>query len=123
MKQLKILIADDAKAIREVLESTLAPIEGFTIVGTAADGVAALELVNELQPHLLVLDISMPLKNGVEVIQEIRANGLSTAIVVFTGHPLPDLRKLCLEAGANYFLDKCQIRDLIKICVKELLAR
>ena len=92
------------------------------MVGSAADGEETLRLVRELKPHVLVLDISMPLKNGIEALKEIRAEDSSTVIVMFTNALDPIIRATCLEAGANFFLEKTQIKELIEICNKELLA-
>jgi len=122
VKYLKIVIAEDSKMLRELLQRTLAEIEGFVVVGAAADGVEAMRLARELKPHVLVLDIRMPLKDGIEVLKEIRAEDSSTVIVMYTSDLNPLTRTTCLEAGANFFLDKTQVRELIEICNNELLA-
>ena len=122
MKELKIIIADDSEALRILLHRTLSVIENFRVVGIATDGVEAIRVARELEPHVLVLDISMPLKDGIDVLYEIRAELSSTVIVMFTADPSLLNRTICMEAGADYFLDKSQIIDLIKICHMKLLA-
>jgi DNA-binding NarL/FixJ family response regulator len=122
VKKLRIVIAEDSAVFRELIHRTLRVIVGFEIVGTAADGVEALRLVRELKPHVLILDISMPLLSGIEVLKEIRPDDSSTVIIMFTADPSPDISKFCLAAGANYFLDKSHTIELIEICKKELLA-
>lgn len=97
-------------------------IVGFNVVGVAGDGVEAIRLVRELKPRVLVLDISMPLKNGIQVLKEIRAEDSSIVIVMFAGDSTPLIRRICRIAGANYFLNKSQIIELIEICNEELLA-
>jgi DNA-binding NarL/FixJ family response regulator len=79
-------------------------------------------LVKSLKPHVLVLDFSMPLKNGLEVIKEIRKDDSSTVIIVFTADPSPFIRDVCLKAGANFFLDKSKGMELIDICNQILQA-
>ena len=101
---------------------TLSKVKGLRVVGVAADGVSALSMVRALKPHLLVLDISMPLKDGVTVLEELRAEDSSTVIVMFTSEQSPIVKKVCLDFGANYFLDKSQITELVEICTSHLLA-
>lgn len=120
LKELKIVIADDS--IGDVLGMTLSRVEGFRIEGVASNGVEALELVREHKPHLLILDLSMPLKDGITVLEELRAEDTTTVVVVFTADPSPFAKKVCMDFGANYFLDKSEIRGLIEICSLHLLA-
>jgi DNA-binding NarL/FixJ family response regulator len=122
LKETNIVIAEDSAALRILLKRTLSVIEGFNVAGTATDGVEAIRLVRELKPDVLVLDITMPLKDGIEVLKEIRGEIPSSVIVMFTSDPSPLNRKVCLEAGADHFLDKSQIIELIQICNRRLLA-
>jgi DNA-binding NarL/FixJ family response regulator len=122
VKQLNIVIAEDSKILRDRLQQTLSVIAGFNIVGIAMNGVEAIWLIKELKPHVLILDVTMPLKDGIQTTKEIRKDDSSTVIIIFTGDPNPFLRKTCLEAGANYFLHKSWIVELIEICNRELLA-
>ena len=122
MKELKIVIAEDAKLLSELIKRRLSAINGFKVVGVAADGVKTIELVRDLKPHVLVLDITMPCMDGIEVLKEIRAKDSSTIIVMFTSEISPLIRKVCLDAGANYFLNKSQITELIEICNLHLAA-
>jgi DNA-binding NarL/FixJ family response regulator len=122
VKELKIVIAEDSEVFSKLLSRTLSVIVGFKVVGVAADGVRAIKLTRELKPDVLVLDITMPLKDGIEVLKEIRAEDSSTVIVMFTADALPLTRRVCLEAGADYFLNKSQIIELLEICNLQLLA-
>lgn len=122
VKDLKIVIADDAAMISGLLQRTLSIITRFKVVGIAADGAEAIRLVREIKPHLLVLDISMPIKDGLQTLKEIRAEDSSIVIVMFTEDLMPAIRKICLETGANYFLNKSQIIELIEVCKTVLLA-
>ena len=122
-KELKIVIADDSGLIRDSLWRVFSATRGFRVVGMAADGDMAVKLVHELEPHVLVLDNSMPRKDGLEVLREVRSTvSAAIAIVIFTAAPSPTLRKICLDAGADYYLDKSQIVRLIDICSQQLLA-
>jgi CheY-like chemotaxis protein len=122
VKQLEIVIAEDSAAMMVLIKRLLSVIAGFVIVGTATNGEEAIQLVKSLKPHVLVLDFSMPIKDGLEVIEELRKDDSSTVIIVFTADPSPPIRAICLEAGANFFLDKSKIMELIEICNQILLA-
>ena len=122
VKELKIVIAEDSSYLSGLLKRILSKEQGLRVVGTAADGVSAVRLVRELKPHLLVLDISMPLMDGFEALKEIRAEDSSTVIIMFTSEQSPMARTACLEAGANYFLDKSQVAELVGLCTLHLLA-
>jgi DNA-binding NarL/FixJ family response regulator len=117
---LRVVIADDADEIRSLLDLILSEIEGLAISGKAKNGAEALRMVKELNPDVVVLDVSMPEKSGIEVLQEIRKDGLSTTIIIFTIDP--HLRQYSLNAGANYFLSKNEIGDLVEI-FQQLLER
>ena len=122
LKELKIVIAENYKLISDCLRKTLSRVEGFSVVGVAENGVEALAMARERGPHLLVLDISMPFKDGIEVLEELRAEGSDTVIVMFTADPTPYSKKVCMDLGADYFLDKSQVGELVEICSLHLLA-
>lgn len=122
LEELQIVIAEDSKLLSDLTSRMLSEVQGLRVVGVAADGVSAVSMVQELKPHLLVLDISMPLKDGIRVLEEIRAEDSSTVIVMFTSEQSPYIKKVCLDFGANYFLDKSRITELVEICTLHLLA-
>ena len=82
MKQLRIVIVDDSDLIRDQLCKTFLPEADLSVVGTAADGLEAIRLIRELRPDIVVLDISMPLMDGIEVLREVRKDDHSTIMIV-----------------------------------------
>jgi DNA-binding NarL/FixJ family response regulator len=102
----RIVIADDSRLIRERLRSLLADSEGIEIVGEAGDGDEALALFRLHRPDVLALDIWMPGKNGVEVLEIVRRDDQSTVVIMLTNDASQQHRRRCLELGANYFLHK-----------------
>lgn len=121
MKDLKIVLVDDSPIIRDYLDTTLARINGCTVVGMAADGIEAVKVISELRPHVVVLDITMPHRNGIEVLRDIRKRDSDMVIIMFTADPSVVLEDICLKEGANHYLGKSEILDLIAIC-KELVG-
>jgi len=123
MKELKIVIADDSAMIRELIQHTLTQVAGLSVVGEAENGVEAVRLVRELKPDLVVLDISMPRMSGIEVLKEIRKDDQSTVIVILTAYDSPFIEEVCLKGGANFFLSKTEIAELVEICRLELVFK
>ena len=121
MNDLKIVLVDDSPLIRDCLNSTLTRIQGCAVVGMAADGIEGVEVIRELRPHVVVLDITMPHRNGIDVLREIRKEDPEMVIIMFTADPSVVLEDICLKEGANYYLSKSELIDLVGIC-KELVA-
>lgn len=119
MRELKIVIADDSAPIREQLVRAFAQVDCCALVGMAEDGHEALNMVQALKPDLVVLDISMPQRSGVQVLREIRREDPNTVIIMFTADPSSVIREVCLDAGANFYLDKAQVSELVDICVEQ----
>lgn len=120
---LKVVIADDSALLREGLARLLATVEDVELVGQAADGIAALQLAQTLRPDALILDLRMPGRNGVEVLQDVRREGWPVAVIVLTSFPYPQYRERCLAAGADYFFDKAEAFEQISTVLRQLRAR
>lgn len=120
MRELRIVLVDDSPIIRDYLETTLTRTEGCTVIGTAADGLEAVKVIRELRPQVVVLDITMPHRNGIEVLRDIRKEDSNMVIIMFTADPSVVLQDFCLKEGANYYLNKSEVLDLVGIC-KELV--
>ena len=116
LKELKIVIADDSPVVREHLRRASAQVDGCSLVGMAVDGGEAINMVRALRPDIVVLDIAMPHRSGIEALREIRQEDPEIVIIMFTADPSVVLRDVCLEAGANFYLDKSQLQELIDIC-------
>jgi two-component system response regulator DctR len=121
LKDLRIVLVDDSPIIRDYLQTTLTRIKGCTVAGMAADGIEAVKVIRELRPHVVVLDIAMPHRNGIDVLREIRQEDSSMVIIMFTADPSVMLEDICLKEGANYYLSKSEVVDLMAICT-ELLS-
>lgn len=110
---IRVLIADDHEVVREGLRFILEGEEDFSVVGEAADGREALQLVGELQPHVVLMDLRMPGMGGLEAIEQIRAHWPAVAIVILTTYNEDELMARGLRAGARGYLLKDTKRQVL----------
>lgn len=115
MKELRVVLVDDSPHIQDYITRALRGIKGCEVVGVAGNGDEALSLIRMLNPDVVLLDVSMPVKSGLEVLRELREENSEVIIIMFTGDSTPDLKHACLAAGANYFVTKTEFRELIDI--------
>ena len=114
MKNLKVLIADDHAIVRHGLCALLNTEHGIEVVGEAKDGNEAVALAKQLAPDVVVMDIVMPRKDGVEATAEIRSAMPEAKIVVLTSFGTSDKISRAIEAGAaGALLKTAEDRELI----------
>jgi YesN/AraC family two-component response regulator len=106
LKKTRVLIVDDSAMLREGLTSLCSLRSELEVVGTAGDGVEALEAIRNLKPDVVSLDIRMPRMSGVEVLKAIRRDRLSCTPIVLSGMADEFFRNKCLKLGAKYVFDK-----------------
>jgi DNA-binding NarL/FixJ family response regulator len=103
---MRLFIADDSEILRLRLIDMLSEIEGIEIIGQAQNSLDAIESIEELNPHVVILDIRMPRINGIEVLEAIKKDDESPTVIIFTNYPYPQYRKRCMDLGADFFFDK-----------------
>ncbi|MBI4203295.1 MAG: response regulator transcription factor [Chloroflexi bacterium] len=103
---MSIVVADDHSIVRHGLKALLEAESEFAIVGEAADGDEAIHLVNELTPDVLIVDMVMPGRGGLEVIDEIRNSSPGTKIVVLSMHRNEAYVQASLRNGASAYVLK-----------------
>ena len=109
--RLRVVIADDVSAMRALLRRLLEDTATFEIVGEASDGEEAVEMAGAFHPDLLLLDLSMPLMDGLSAIPDIRRSSPSTRIVVLSAMDPGRVREQALASGADAFIEKCLVAD------------
>jgi RNA polymerase sigma factor (sigma-70 family) len=105
-EQIRVVIADDHTVVRQGIRHVLEHMPNLEVVGEAADGESVLRLVEETNPNLLVLDISMPGKTGLEVARELRAGGSEVTILILSMHDDPEYVLEAVRAGADGYILK-----------------
>ncbi len=104
--RIRVVIADDHAVVRQGIRHVLEDIPGLEVLAEGNDGEEALALVADHEPDLLVLDITMPRKTGLEVTKELRAAGSETPILVLSMHDDPDYVLEAVRAGADGYILK-----------------
>jgi DNA-binding NarL/FixJ family response regulator len=111
--KIKVFIADDSLIVREHLVTMLDELAGIEIVGQAENVAEAISDIRILQPDVVILDIRMPGGNGIDVLQHVKQDEVSPMVIILTNYPYPAYRQKCLQAGADFFLDKSTEFDQI----------
>lgn len=109
----RVLVADDYPPFLERVSALLA--REFSVVGTVTDGAQLVEAEAVLHPDVLVVDVSMPVMNGLEAARRIRRRGSHVPVVCVTAYEEPDLVDAVLDAGALGYVTKTSLaNDLVR---------
>ena len=106
MNPIRVLVADDHALVRAGIRALVEKIEGIVVVGEAGKGSEVLELVRELRPDLMLLDITMPDGSGFEVLEQVTKKYPEIKIIVLTVHEAGEYAIRALREGAAGFLPK-----------------
>lgn len=103
---IRILVVDDSAIIRQAVRSCIESNTDWEVCGVAENGSAALAMMRELRPDIVVLDLAMPGMNGLEVAREIRETAPATRMIMFTGNDCEALLKEAEDAGISKVVAK-----------------
>jgi DNA-binding NarL/FixJ family response regulator len=120
--KIKVLIADDHRLFVDALEAILATDDRFEVVGRAYDGETAVRLAGKEKPNVVLMDIAMPVVDGVEATRRIRKRRKSTAVLVLTGSNARDDVDRARKAGAGAYVTKDQIASHLIEAILDLAA-
>jgi DNA-binding NarL/FixJ family response regulator len=121
---IRVLIADDHRLFAEALEAILAADRRIEVVAHAGDGREAVDLAAELEPDVVLMDISMPVMDGIEAAAELRANGVNDPrILMLTGSNSRDDVDRARKAGAAGYVTKDRIAAELIDAIVEIAER
>ncbi|HEY0248848.1 MAG TPA: response regulator transcription factor [Gryllotalpicola sp.] len=116
---IRLVIADDQAMVRAGFAALLDAQADIEVVGQAADGAEAVALAHRLEPDVVLMDVRMPVRNGIDAAGEIAASGLDTRVLMLTTFDIDDYVFQALQAGASGFLLKdalpAELVDAVRI--------
>ena len=117
-----VLIADDSVEVRDRLYKVISAKNGVNEVYVSSNTQEALDTFNNHFFDLIILDISMPGKGGLHVLEHIKNLRPETIVLMFTNYPYPQFKKRCKELKADYFFDKSDYQNMIGVLDKMFLG-
>lgn len=103
---MKVFLTDDSLVIIERLREMLSALPGIQIAGSAGDVTEAIRSIHDTKPEAVVLDLHLPPRSGLEVLEKVKGEAPETIVVVLTNYAFPQYQRKCADAGADAFLDK-----------------
>jgi DNA-binding NarL/FixJ family response regulator len=119
--RIRVLLVDDSAAFRSVLRLALRREPAINVVAEATNGRAAIDAAEYYQPDLVIMDVSMPVMNGIDATRVIRAAQPDMKVLVLTSSEEPIYRKMAADAGANAFLHKTTKSSAVLATILEML--
>jgi DNA-binding NarL/FixJ family response regulator len=113
VSQLRVLLADDDAVYLESLKPLIESQPELTVVGAAENGLDAIELADALHPDAVVIDLHMPLLDGVSAVARLRKDHPHLCLIALTGDPDTELHDAVREAGADAVLQKGELVDTL----------
>jgi len=115
---IRVIVADDHHLVRQGIRALLERADDIEVVGEAADGQEAIELVQRLNPDVLVIDIAMPRLDGTQATERVRALGVATQVVILSMHSDETLVRQTLRSGARGYLLKRSVTEELLLAVR-----
>lgn len=114
----RVVLVDDHALVRAGIRALLERMEGVEVLAEAGDGRRALELIRDLRPDVVLLDIAMPLLSGMEVLREATANYPDVKIIILTVHETEEYATHALRFGAAGFIPKSSASDELEVALR-----
>jgi DNA-binding NarL/FixJ family response regulator len=122
MSRTRILVAEDHEIFRKGLRSLLESHPQFEICGEAANGKEAIEAAKRLLPDIIIMDISMPLVNGLDATRQIRKDVSGARVVVLSQHDSSHMLNAALGAGASAYVTKSQVARYLLAALQAVMS-
>src|SRR6188768_4244551 len=117
----KVLLADDHAILRDGIRSMISRMKNIEIVGEASNGQEAVDKFMELKPNLIILDISMPEKNGMQVAKEILETSTQANIIILSMYDDEDYINRCLELGVKGYVVKNESGTELELAIQSVI--
>jgi DNA-binding NarL/FixJ family response regulator len=119
----RIFITDDSARLRRQLIECLGLIDGVEVAGWAEGAFEAFDAVRSLRPDVVILDIKLPDGSGIDLLRNIKKESLAAVVIMLTTLASPPYRTKCMQAGADFFIDKTVGLGEVKRIVEGLIPR
>jgi DNA-binding NarL/FixJ family response regulator len=119
---IRVLVCDDVEAFRALMRYTLQEDPGIEVVGEAADGVAAIDAAERLQPDVVLLDLTMPVLDGIDAIATVLERAPGTRVVALSGWGADRMAQAALDQGAVAYLEKTDDVQAIRAAVRAAVS-
>lgn len=117
---MRVVLVDDSVIVRKRLARMFLEIPSLTIVGEADNSYEAINIIEAEKPDVVILDISMPGENGIEVLKKIRIINRAVVVIMLTNYPSKQYKVECYKAGVDYFFNKSTEYQLVAYVLDEL---
>ena len=118
--RMRVYLVEDSQLVRERLAAFVSKIPGVELVGEAENPWDALTGITRTHPDALILDLELGGASGVDVLRQLQTWSRRPAVIVLTNYATPEVAKMCLDTGAQYFFDKTNDLGRLKITLAEL---
>jgi DNA-binding NarL/FixJ family response regulator len=119
---IRVLVCDDVEAFRALMRYTLEEDVGIEVVGEAADGMAAIDAAERLQPDVVLLDLTMPVLDGIDAIPAVLRCAPGTRVVALSGWGAERMAEAALEQGAIAYVEKSDDVQAIRAAVRAAMG-
>lgn len=114
--RIRLALVEDSAAFVQVIETIIERMPAIALIGIASDAAHGVELVHNTEPDILLLDLSLRVGTGLDVLREMGDQTSRTTVIVVTNQPSAALKQHCLHLGARAFLDKTtQLQELVEL--------
>jgi len=120
---IRILVADDHPIMRKGLKQLFSETDDMAVTGEASDGAQVLEMMSKDSYDLVLLDISMPRKNGLEVLKELRSSHPHIPVIILSMHPEGQYASRALRAGASAYITKERASEDLVSAVRKVYLK
>ena len=120
-RSLRAIVVDDNQSMLKSASRLLANLPIVELVGQATSGHEALEVVEKLQPDLVLMDLSMPGMDGLEATRRLTVQANAPKVIIMSVHDMPEYRDAAMAAGAHSFVSKSSLVDQLSTLIHEVL--